>query len=87
MLLISFLVMIPVINKPTCVTTGAVTRRCSIKQVILEISQNSQENVCAGFPFLIELSSCEFCEISNNTFSYRTPPTASSVTKKTAIDH
>ena len=86
MLLISFLVMIPIINKPTCVTTGAVTWRCSIKKVILEISQNSQENVCARFSFLIKLSSCKFCEISNNKFSYRTPPAASSVTKKTATD-
>ena len=31
------------------------------KKVVLEISQNLQENTC------------EFCEISKNTFSYRTP--------------
>ena len=34
MLLVSFLVMITIINKPTCVTTGAATLRCSIKKVI-----------------------------------------------------
>ena len=48
--------------------------------VVLEISQNSQENTCARVSFLIKLQtlaqvfSCEFCEISKNTFSYRTPP-------------
>ena len=57
----------------------AVIRRCSVKKVLLEISQNSQENTCARDSFLIktdtlaQLFSCEFCEICNNTFSYRTP--------------
>ena len=49
--------------------------------VFLEISQNSQENTCARVSFLIKLQketlaqvfSCEFCEISKNTFFYRTP--------------
>ena len=31
-----------------------VIRRCSIKKVFLKISQNSQENVCARFSFLIK---------------------------------
>ena len=31
----------------------AVTRRCSVKKVFLEISQNSQENTCARASFLI----------------------------------
>ena len=31
-------------------------QRCSMKKVFLEISQNSRENTC------------EFCEISKNTF-------------------
>ena len=35
--------------------------------MFLEISQNSQENTC------------EFCEISKNTFSYRATPVAASV--------
>ena len=30
----------------------AVTRRCSVKEVLLEISQNSQENTCARVSFL-----------------------------------
>ena len=53
--------------------------RCSVKKVFLEISQNSQENICARASFLIktdtlaQVFSCEFCEICNNTFSYRTP--------------
>ena len=67
----------------------AVAQRCSVKKVLLEISQNSQENTYARVSFLIKLHasacnfikketlaqlfSCEFCDISKNTFSYRTP--------------
>ena len=70
----------------------AVAWRCSVKKVFLEISQNSQENTSARVSFLIKLQawaynfiksealaqvfSFEFCEISKNTFSYRTPPLA-----------
>ena len=35
--------------------TEAVARRCSVKKVFLEISQNSQENTCARVSFLIKL--------------------------------
>ena len=35
--------------------TQAVTRRCSLKKVFLEILQNSQENICARVSFLIKL--------------------------------
>ena len=72
----------------------AVARRCSVKKVFLEISQNSQENTCARDYFLIKLQakawnfikkesltqvfSC-FCEISKNNFYYRAPPVAASV--------
>ena len=72
-----------------------VAQRCSVKKLFLKISQNSQENTCARVSFLIKLQaqacnfiiketlaqvfSCEFCEISQNTFSYRTPPVAASV--------
>ena len=54
------------------------------KKVLLEISQNLQENICASVSFSIKLLasacnfikketlahvfSCEFCEISKNTF-------------------
>ena len=57
----------------------AVIQRCSVKKVFLEISQNSQENTCARVFFFIkketlaQVFSCEFCEISKNTFYYRTP--------------
>ena len=67
----------------------------SIKKVFLKISQNSQENTCARVAFLIKLQSwglhfvekenlaqvfsCEICEISKSTFSYRTPPVAVSI--------
>ena len=59
-------------------------QRCSIKKVFLKISQNLQENTCARVSFLIKLQasvchfikketlallfSCEFFEISKNTF-------------------
>ena len=72
-------------NVPKNVFSEAVAR-CSVKKVFLEISQNSQENTCARASFLIKFKvagliikealvqvlSCEFCEISKNTFSYRT---------------
>ena len=35
------------------------------EKVFLEIFQNSQENTCARASFLF---TCEFCEISKNTF-------------------
>ena len=70
----------------------ALALRYSVKKVFLEISQNSQENICARFSFLIKLQasdrqfyekktlaqvlSCEFYEIFKKTFSYRTPPVA-----------
>ena len=61
----------------------AATRGVLCKKVFLEISQNSQESICARASFLIKLQaynfikketlvqvfSCEFCEISINTFS------------------
>ena len=53
----------------------AVVQTCFVIKVLLEISQNSQENTCARDSFLIKLQalfSCEFCEISKNTFFYRT---------------
>ena len=57
--------------------TEAVVQRCSVRKVLLETSQNSQENICARASFLIkktlaQVFSCEFCEISENTFFYRT---------------
>ena len=48
----------------------AVVQMCSVKKVFLEMSQNSQGNTC------------EFCEISKNTFSYRTPSVAASALRK-----
>ena len=40
--------------------TEAVAERCSVKKVFSEISQNSQENTCAGVSFLIKLQACSF---------------------------
>ena len=38
----------------------AVARRCSVKKVFLEISQNLQENICARDSFLIKLQTSGF---------------------------
>ena len=38
-----------------CQSTEAVSRRCSVKKVLLDISQNSQESTCARVSFLIKL--------------------------------
>ena len=50
-------------------------QRCSIRKAFLEISHNSQENTCARVFFnkvtgltLAQVFSCEFWEISKNTF-------------------
>ena len=61
----------------------AVDQRCSVKKVFLNISQSSQEKTCARVFFLlkkrlVQVLSSEFCDISKNTFSYRTPPVAAS---------
>ena len=40
--------------------TEAVARRCSVKKMFLEISQNSQENTCARASFLIKPKACNF---------------------------
>ena len=67
---------------------------CSVKKVFLEIWQNSQKNTCARTSFnkvagfrpatllkketLAQMLFCEFCEISKNTFLYRTRLVAAS---------
>ena len=58
---------------------AVVAQRYFVKKLFLEISQNSQEHTCARVyvtkkQALAQVFSCEFCEISKNTFSYRTPP-------------
>ena len=68
--------------------TEAIVRRCSVKKVFLEISQNSRENTCARVTFLMkfikkettaQVFSCIFCKITKNTFFRRTPLVAVSV--------
>ena len=73
--------------------TEAVAWRFSVKKVFLEILQNSQESNCARvlLPLacnfinketLAQVFSNEFCEISKNTFYYRTHRVATSVKKE-----
>ena len=61
----------------------AVVRRCFVKKVFLEISQNSQENTCEACNFikkesLAQAFTCEFCGNSKKTFFYRTAPVTAS---------
>ena len=71
--------------------TEAVALRRSVKKVLLEIPQNSQENTCAGVSILMKLQvfrplketptqvlSRGFCKIVMNIFIYRTPLVAAS---------
>ena len=79
----------------TCIRMSeAVTRSCSVKKMFSEISQNPQESTCARVSFLIKLQtsgnfikkealaqvfSCEFCDISKNTFFHRSPLVTESI--------
>ena len=59
----------------------AVVQRCSIKKVFLEFCKIHRktpvpESQACNFikkETLAQVFSCEFCEISKNTFLYRTP--------------
>ena len=42
------------------ISLEAVTRRCFVKEVFFEISQNSQENTCARASFSIKLQASGF---------------------------
>ena len=59
-----------------------VAQMCSVKNVFLEISQNSQKTAVPEFLFLkkketlAQVFSSEFWEVSKNTFYYRTSPVA-----------
>ena len=64
----------------------AVAQRCSVKKVFFRnftkitgkhLCQSHFFNKAAG-PGLAQVFSCDFCEISKNTFSYRTPLVAAS---------
>ena len=71
-------------------STEAVAQRCSLKKLLLEISQNSYENTRVRVSFLIKLQAstsketlaqvfpCEFCKIFKNAYFYRTPLMAAS---------
>ena len=72
----------------------AVAEMYSVKKVFLEISQKfAGKHLCQSLYFnkvadlagnfikietLVQVFSCEFCEICKNTFSYRLPPVAAS---------
>ena len=65
----------------------AIVRGCSVKKVFLENSKIQRktpvpESQAYNFikkETLAQVFSCEFCEISKNTFSYKAPPVAASV--------
>ena len=63
--------------------TEAVVRRCSVKVTCARVSFliKLQASACNFIKkeALTQVFSCEFCEISKNTSSYRTPPLAASI--------
>ena len=80
------------------IITESVVQSCSVKNVFVEISQNSQENTWARVSFLIkqagnfikketlaQVFSCEFCDISKNTFLHRATLVAASVIIKSSF--
>ena len=62
-------------------------RRCSVRKEIFINFAKFTENTCDRASFLnnlfkkrlAQVLSCELCEISKNTISYRTPPVAASI--------
>ena len=50
-----------------------------IKRILFYIQKQSPRGVLYKKGTLAQVFSCEFCEISRNNFSYRTPPVAASV--------
>ena len=61
----------------------AVVQRCSVKKVFCKngVLRNFRPEACyfVKREALAQLFSCEFCEISQNTYSERTPPVAAFV--------
>ena len=59
----------------------AVAQKCSVKKVFLEIRKIHRKTPVPESLSLLkkrQVFSCEFCEISRNTFSYKIPPVAAS---------
>ena len=57
----------------SCIFQKQLLKSCSVKKVFFGSPQNSQENTCEACTFLkrealAQVFSCEFCEISKNTF-------------------
>ena len=59
----------------------AVVQRCSVKQVFLEVSQNSQENACARVSWhrCFPVNFANSLRVNSLTFFYRAPLVAASV--------
>ena len=66
------------------VSLQTVVRRCSVKKVFLKISQNAGLSSATSLKkeTLAQVFSCEFCEIFKNSFFYRTPLVAASVSQR-----
>ena len=73
-------------------TEAAVARRCYVKKLFVNMSQNLQRNTCAGVSFLIKLRAwalrlqqrylpVNFAKFLITLFFYRTPPMAASFYK------
>ena len=69
------------------ISAEAVVLRCSVKKGVLRnFTKLTRKHPCQSFFFnkvaLTQAFSCEFCGISKNTFLYRTPLVAASVSVK-----
>ena len=58
--------------KDSLISTEVVIRRCSVKRY----TKFTEKHLFQGLP---QVFSCELCEIFKNTFFYRTPPVAASI--------
>ena len=57
---------------PMAGTNRSSHQRCSVKKEFLEISQNSQENICVRVTFLIKLQACNFVKLLRTPFLQNT---------------
>ena len=67
-----------------------IAQKCSVKKGILRnFSKFTGKHQCNLIKkeTVAQMFSCEFCEISKNTFSYKTPPVAASEACQNVIDH
>ena len=61
------------------ILSEAATQSCTVEKVFLNISQNSQEDICVGVGTAAQVFSCELGELFEDTLFYRIPTKTVSV--------